>query len=89
MSPNAGDPGLLAVSPFVNPFGNVTQVVVVPLVCKTLLAEDVCNGSNAFKALSAEVCPVPPSVKGRGVPRSNPDFTLKSLSANSVHISPT
>jgi hypothetical protein len=37
MSPNAGDPGLLAVSPFEYPFGNMTQDVDVPLVCNTLL----------------------------------------------------
>jgi hypothetical protein len=82
MSPNAGDPGLLAVLPFVYPFGNVTQDVEVPFVCKTFDVLSVCTGSNAFRALLADVCPVPPSVKGRGVPRSSPDLTLKSLSAN-------
>ena len=47
------------------------------------------NGSKAFKALDAEVCPVPPSVREIGVGLVMLVFTLKFLSANSVHISPT
>jgi len=60
----------------------------VPFVCKTFDVLSVCTGSNALRALVADVCPVPPFVKGRGVPGSNPALTLKSLSAIMVHISP-
>ncbi len=65
------------------------QVALVPSDFKYCSFADVCTGSNALRALVADVCPVPPSVKGSGVPRSSPDLTLKSLSANLVHVSPS
>jgi hypothetical protein len=66
-----------------------TQAVFVPSVCKNLLDSDVCTGSNALRALVADVCPVPPSVNARGVGITILFFTLKSLFANSVHVSPS
>jgi hypothetical protein len=61
----------------------------VPFVCKTFDVLSVCTGSNALRALVADVCPVPPSVNARGVGITILFFTLKSLFANSVHVSPS
>ncbi len=52
-----------------------------PSDCKNLLAAEDWTGSKAFKALLAEVCPVPPSVNARGSGIVMLFLTLKFLLA--------